>query len=568
MVEHLAGEAIRPNTLYYGDCLDWMGNWDDACADLIYLDPPFNSNANYNIIFGTENGIPAQLRAFQDTWTWDAVAQSRVDALSRATAHPASKAVRALYGLLGPSGMLAYISYMGERLAEMRRLLKSTGSIYLHCDSTAIHYLKVLMDGIFGTQNYLNDVVWRRATSHNDASRYGRITDHILYFAKDRSQFYWDGDAIRTERSASDTERSYSRADDFGRYRADNLTGAGTSDGESGQVWSGYDPTARGRHWAPPRNRGYAHFIEEHFISGYRQIDGVLDRLDALDNAGLIQHPTTGYWPGLKRYAAADQGTPPQDLILEPMGFTNFSARRGNGEYRGYPTQKPVELIERLISASSSEGGIVLDPFCGGGTTVVAAEKVRRRWVGIDISAQMIDIAAARLNVQTGTAFPIQGIPTSISSARRFAQTSPLDFEAWAITRIPGLVPNEVRTGDHGIDGRGRLLQSPDENASDLVIAQVKGGAFVLGQLRDFLHTVQREEAALGVFITVSQVHSREARAECARQGQVSFGAYNYPKVQLWSIEDLFEENPRLPSLPPLADPYTGRPMQGRLGGT
>ncbi len=565
MVEYLAGEAIGSNTLYYGDCLDWMGNWDDACVDLIYLDPPFNSNANYNIIFGTENGVSAQVRAFQDTWIWDAAAQIRVDDLSRATAHSASNAIRALHALLGPSGMLAYLSYMAQRLAVMHRILKPTGSIYLHCDSTASHYLKALMDAIFGTRNYLNHITWRRATSHNDASRYGRVTDHILFYAKEQRAFYWNGDAVRVARSASDTEQSYSRTDDFGRYRSDNLTGAGTSEGESGQVWSGYDPTSRGRHWAPPKSSGYARFIEEHFISGYQQIEGVLDRLDALDKAELIHHPTRGFWPGLKRYAAADRGTPPQDLVLEPTGFTNFSARRGNGEYRGYPTQKPEALLERLILASSRENDLVLDPFCGGGTTMAAAEKLGRKWVGIDITAQAIDIASERLRMQSGIDFPVQGIPTSIASARRFASANPTDFEAWAITRIAGLVPNEVRTGDHGIDGRGRLLQKPDGSQSDLVIAQVKGGAFVLGQLRDFLHTVERERAAMGVFITVAPVNSAEARAECAQQGQVSFGAYTYPKVQLWSIQDLFEDTPRLPLLPPLANPYTGKPMQGTL---
>ena len=564
--ENPAGDSMRPNTLYYGDCLDWMSDWAEGCVDLIYLDPPFNSDANYNILFGAENGIPAQVRAFQDTWKWDAAAQIRVDELSRATAHPANRAIIGLHNFLGPSGMLAYLSYMAQRLPAMRNLLKPGGGIYLHCDSTASHYLKLLMDGIFGARNYLNNIVWRRATSHNDATRYGRITDHILYYAKDRGALYWNGDAARTQRSAASARRTYSSEDDFGRYRTADLTGARASGGESGQAWGGYDPGSRGRHWAPPKTGGYARFIEEHFISNYRSIEGVHDRLDALDKAGLIHHPTSGFWPGLKRYALADQGAPPQDLILDPTGFTNFSARRGNGEYLGYPTQKPSGLLEPLILAASPEGGLVLDPFCGGGTTIAAAETLNRRWVGIDIAVQAIDIAAERLKVQTGIDFPIQGIPTSIASARRFARDNPLDFEAWAITRIPGLVPNEIRTGDRGIDGRGRLLQRPEGVQSNLVIAQAKGGAFALGQLRDFLHAIEREQAAMGVFITLAPVRSRDARAECAAQGDVSFGAYRYPKAQLWSIDGLFAETPTLPTLPPLADPYTGRAMQGRLG--
>ena len=258
------------------------------------------------------------------------------------------------------------------------------------------------MDAIFGRKNFRNDIVWRRATAHNDAHRYGSITDHILYYAKgDRP--YWSGDAIATPKTEEQLRAAYPSQDDHGRFRSDNLTGAGTTDGESGSVWRGYDVGKRGRHWAVPRHGPYAAYIEQNFIPGYRRIKGVQDRLNALDTAGLIHHPQRGFWPGLKRYAEADTGIPPQNLILEPIGFTNFSA--GRGEHTGYATQKPVALYERFIQASSREDDIVLDPFAGCATTCVAAERLGRQWVGIDIWDKAHETVIQRLQ-QAGLAAP------------------------------------------------------------------------------------------------------------------------------------------------------------------
>ena len=553
---------MESNALYYGDCLDWMREWPDESVDLIYLDPPFNSNAQYNILFGQGNGTPAQVRGFTDTWRWDAAAADRMTTFENAVSHPLHDAAVAFKRLLGPSGMLAYLTYMGERLSEARRLLKPTGSIYLHCDDTASHYLKVLMDSIFGVRHFRNDIAWRRATSHNDSSRFGRILDQILFYAKTEHP-YWAGAENVASKTEEELRKAYPSMDEHGYYRSDNLTGASASTGESGLSWRGYDVSTLGRHWSVPKTGSYAEYIERNFIPGYRGIEDIHERLDALDEAGLIYHPRTGKWPGLKRYADADLGNPPQNLILEPIGFTNYSARRG-GEYLGYPTQKRVGLLENLIPVACPRDGIVLDPFCGCGTTVIAAHNLERRWIGIDISATAIDLIQEHRFKPLGIEAETYGIPRDLASARKLATDRPSDFEAWAVTRIPGMAPNERRRGDRGIDGRGNMLETSIDTTSRLVLAQVRGSRnFQLGGFRDFLHVVERENAAFGVYITVDGVESGQARAEARAKGTISVGASAFPRIQLWSIRDFFEG--RWPNLPTLTDPYTGKPVQPTL---
>ena len=553
---------MESNALYYGDCLDWMREWPDESVDLIYLDPPFNSNAQYNILFGQGNGTPAQVRGFTDTWRWDAAAADRMTTFENAVSHPLHDAAVAFKRLLGPSGMLAYLTYMGERLSEARRLLKPTGGIYLHCDDTASHYLKVLMDSIFGARHFRNDIAWRRATAHNDSSRFGRILDQILFYAKTERP-YWAGAENVASKTEEELRKAYPSMDEHGYYRSDNLTGASASTGESGLSWRGYDVSTLGRHWSVPKTGSYAEYIERNFIPGYRGIEDIHDRLDALDEASLIHHPRTGKWPGLKRYADADLGNPPQNLILEPIGFTNYSARRG-GEYLGYPTQKRVGLLEKLIPVACPRDGIVLDPFCGCGTTVVAAHNLERRWIGIDISATAIDLIQEHRFKPLGIEAETYGIPRDLASARKLAADRPFDFEAWAVTRIPGMAPNERKRGDRGIDGRGNMLETSIDTTSRLVLAQVKGSRnFQLGAFRDFLHVVERENAAFGVYITVDGVESGHARAGARAKGTIFVGASAFPRIQLWSIRDFFEG--RWPNLPTLTDPYTGKPVQPTL---
>ena len=257
--------------------------------------------------------------------------------------------------------MSAFLCWLAVRVLEMHRILKPTGSMYLHIDHTAHAYVKTMMDVIFGRENFRNAITWRRATSHNDARRFGAVTDTILYYAKGQGAV-WNGTEISAPKTEEQLATAYPQRDKRGAVRFADLTGAGASSGESGQTWREYDVSSMGRHWAPPKTSAYAAYIERNFIPGYRDIEGVHARLDALDTAGLIHHPKKGKWPGLKRYAAADAGNPPTDLILDVPGFTNYNRK---AESTGYPTQKPLELYERIIKASSNPGDLVLDPFAG-----------------------------------------------------------------------------------------------------------------------------------------------------------------------------------------------------------
>ncbi len=378
-------------TVWTGDNLPIMRGINSACIDLIYLDPPFNSNEDYAAPIGSR----AAGAAFKDTWTLSDIDVYEHGELAERSpaAYAVIEAARQTHG----KSMMSYLIMMAVRLIEMRRILKPTGSIYLHCDDTASHYLKLLMDAVFGGKNYRNCIIWRRATSHNDPGRFGRICDHILYYAKSDAATWND---IRQPRSADSLASAYPSQDARGRYRSADLTGAKASDGESGIPWKGYEVSSRGRHWAAPKTGTYAAYIEEHFIPGYRKIKGVHERLDALDKAGLIHHPKRGKWPGLKRYAAADAGTPPQNLILNPIGFTNYSA--SSKEYLGYPTQKRVEVMERLVEISSDEGDLVFDPFCGCATTLVAADRLNRAWAGIDLSPLAIKLVDQRIRDDRG----------------------------------------------------------------------------------------------------------------------------------------------------------------------
>ena len=471
------------NALYYGDCLDWMREWPDESVDLVYLDPPFNSNADYNIIFGAGDGAPAQVRGFADTWKWDAAAAERVARIENALNHPLQATAAGLRAMLGPSGMLAYLTYMGERLLEMRRLLKPTGSVYLHCDPTASHYLKAVMDAIFGHASFSNEIVWSyRRWSVRTARGFQRMHDTILYYMKDPA------------RSVHNVE---------------------------------YEPASE---------------------SYLRRFGGGSNRKDPANPTRVIpvDEPT--------------QGMPRRDV------WSDIGIIAGNSRERvGYPTQKPLALLERIVAASSNPGDLVLDPFCGCGTAVVAAHNLGRRWIGIDISATAMDIIQRRMK-PAGIEAETYGIPRDLPSARRLAAERPHDFEAWAVSCVPGLAPNERRGGDGGIDGRGRILDAPAGGGSRLVLAQVKGGrGFVLDQFRAFLRVLDREGAALGVYVTLDPVTSPSARREAAELGEVAVGAGRYPRVQLWSVADHFEG--RAPSLPTLADPDTGRPIAPSLFG-
>ena len=522
-----------------------MGRWDDATVDLIYLDPPFNSNANYNVLYAADSAGGAQTRAFNDTWSWDAAAGERLERFRGAAARPAHKAVTGLAGILGESGMLAYLTYMAERLEPMHRLLKPTGALCLHCDPTAAAYLKVLLDSLFGPANFRNEIVWKRTFTNARGSRkLAAIHDVVLFYAASDAT---TTNSVYTEYDPAYVAKFYRFQDEYGRYQHVVLTAPGTTSGDSGQPWRGIDPSHSGRHWSSPT------CFPPHI---HQPADWKLlttrEKLERLDELGLVFWPARGSMPRFKRYLSISAGQPMTDLVLDIPPLSHAAKER-----LGYPTQKPRALLERLIRAFSNEGDLVLDPFCGCGTTVSAARELRRRWCGIDISPFAIDlITNHRLQ---GAVVHTAGIPTDLVGARKLAIDHPLEFETWAVSQLPGFAPNTQQRGDGGIDGRATLAMKPDDAPTRLALAQVKGGRFHASHLRDFRHVIERDNAAVGCFVTLDRAPARH-RADAKLAGRIHVQGQPYDRLHLWSIAEYFPDL-RTPFLPVMTDPYTGRSM-------
>ena len=373
-------------TLWTGDNLHILRGMNSGCIDLIYLDPPFNSNQNYAAPIGSK----AAGAAFKDTWTLDDLDVAWTGLI--ADEQPAVAQLLKTAGLSHGTGMQSYLTMMAVRLIEMHRVLKDTGSIYLHCDPTAGHYIKLLMDSIFGHSNFRNEIVWKRTAGRSDANGYGRVHDTILFYCKTET-FTWKTQWL--PHSEEYVRRTYTHHDARGPWQPDQLTASGLRFGQSGEPWRGVDPGHVGNHWRTPTQGGMNAFIVEHdIIPGWPEdYPTVHSRLDALDAVGLIYWPEGGNQiPRLKRYLESTKGTAVEDI------FSDIKRLEGRSNERvGYPTQKPLALLERIIKASSNEGDVVLDPFCGCATACVAAERLERNWVGIDISPKAIELVKQRL---------------------------------------------------------------------------------------------------------------------------------------------------------------------------
>ena len=538
------------NRLYYGDNLEVLRTGEyfpDDCIDLIYLDPPFNSNRNYNVLFKSESGADseAQITAFEDTWHWGETAEATYDDLIVHAPHKVSTAIEALMNLIQRNQMMAYLVMMTARLAELHRVLKPTGSLYLHCDPTASHYLKIVLDAIFGTENFRNHITWKRTSSHNNAKKWGPISDNILFYSK-TEKYTWN--RVYQEYEPGYLDRFYRHEDERGRYQRGDLTGPEVRKGDSGKPWRGIDPTTTGRHWAVPNTS---------LQLAYPELDlstlSVQEKLDLLDEAGLIYWPTRGKMPMRKRYLDEAKGVPIQEIItdIRPLGA---HAK----ERLSYPTQKPVELLERIILASSNEGDIVLDPFCGCGTTIAAAHKLGRRWIGIDITHLSIALQKYRLadtfELVSGTDYDVIGEPTTVEGARSLATDSANDgryqFEWWALSLLRAK-PTGGKTGsrkgkkgaDKGIDG---IINFFDEDGKgrkkpQKVVVQVKSGVVKSGDIRDLKGTAEREKAAIGVFITLEKP-TLDMQKEALSAGYYESPRWGrkYRRLQILTIGDLF----------------------------
>ncbi len=400
----MADPNFADKTIWTGDNLDILRGMNSECVDLIYLDPPFNSNQDYAAPVGSK----AAGAAFKDTWTLSDLDVAWMGLI--ADEQPALAHVVKTAGLTHGKGMQSYLTMMAIRLMEMHRALKPTGSIYLHCDPTASHYLKMLMDAVFGVENFRNEIIWRNTGAHNFADRFGPIHQDILFYAKSNQ---YKHRAIYGPYLKGHVETYFKKQDEHGRYWTNSIHGSGTRNGMSGEPWRGYDPTPFGRHWAVPSALVLAFGIDPDLSQH--------EKLDALYDLGLIDLPeTTGQsLPTYRQYLDRSSGQLLQDIwAFQPhtrdcLYGTEASidedvcwiSPRDKKERTGYPTQKPLGLLERIILASSDEGDLVLDPFCGCATACVAADKLGRKWVGIDISPKAAELVNLRLRQEMGSLF-------------------------------------------------------------------------------------------------------------------------------------------------------------------
>ena len=388
---------VANRTLFTYDNLPVMQGINSECIDLIYLDPPFNSNRNYAAPLGSH----AAGAAFTDTWTLDDIKKEWVEDIEADNKATWASIVSA--GHISGESTQAYLTYMAIRLIEMRRILKDTGSIYLHCDPTASHYLKLLMDSVFGAKNFRSEIIWCRTGSHNSIRNYGSIHDTILFYsASNKYKFSINKRPYTREH----IEKRYT-IDDTGRLKqitgGNIMTGAGVSSGESGQSWRGFDPSAKNRHWAIPA------FLKKQLPTSLVNA-GVLKKLDALYDMGLIEVKQGAAWPHPVRFLEESDGLSYQDIWAYQPYTEGILYGTDEGidadvkwlgpttpERLGYPTQKPLGLLNRIIKSSSNPNDMVLDPFCGCATALVAAEQLGRHWIGIDVEPKARDLVIQRL---------------------------------------------------------------------------------------------------------------------------------------------------------------------------
>lgn len=536
---------MNKNRLYFGDNLDVLRKYiKDESLDLVYLDPPFNSNRNYSVIFNrsgaADDAAAAQIEAFEDTWRWThSTEQQYVEFVQQAPGR-AADALAAFRTLLGENDAMAYLTNMAPRLVELHRVLKSTGSIYLHCDPTMSHYLKVLLDAVFDPRNFRNEIVWQRTGSKGLMSR--RLPnnhDVLLGYAKSGSSVWikdeafdpYDLDAL-SEKTAS----KYSHVDPDGRrYELKDLT----------------NPN-------PDRPN-----LTYEFLGVTKVWRWTKERMQQAYDEGLVVQPRPGAVPRVKRYLDEQRGKPLNDVWADIAPLNSQAAER-----LGYPTQKPLALVERLIRLTTNPGDVVLDPFCGCGTTVDAAEKLGRQWIGIDITYIAIDLIIKRLQHTYGDSiadsFEVSGIPSDLAAAQAMFDQSAFEFERWAATLV-GAQPNQKQVGDKGIDGVGRFVLD-NKGTVGRVLVSVKGGKHLNpGMVRDLAGTLDREKAELGILVTLAPA-TKGVQEAINHGGTWTYPANGqvFPRLQHLTIRELLQG--KKPLRPPMLRPYIEAKRQAQVG--
>lgn len=510
---------ITANTLFYGDNLEILTQYiPSGSVDLVYLDPPFNSNRAYNVLFKDEsnNDSEAQIVAFDDTWHWGPSAEQTYHALITDAPDKVSTMMNALRAFIGANQMMAYLVMMTARLVELHRVLKPTGSLYLHCDPTASHYLKMILDGIFGAENFRNEIIWKRADPKGHAyTRFSSSHDVIFFYTK-TNNYIWntqfaDYDESYLESHYSNVEEKTGR-----RYTLSDCTNPNKDRPNLTYEWNGITKVWR---WTR-------------------------ERMQRAHDEGRLVYSKSGV-PRYKRYLDEMNGTPITS-VWEDIAQINSQA----AERLGYPTQKPLALLERIIEASTNPGDVVLDPFAGCGTAVTAAQKLGRRWIGIDITHLAIALQRYRFEAMfPGITFEVVGEPKDLGAAKQLAHDDRYQFQWWALSLVRARPlggtagSKEGKKGsDKGIDGVINFIDDASGKAKR-VLVQVKSGHVKSGDIRDLVGTVEREKAEIGVFITLEEP-SKDMVREAVTAGfyQPAYAGYErdlFPKIQILTIAEL-----------------------------
>ncbi len=507
------------NTLYYGDNLPVLREHiKDESVDLIYLDPPFNSNRSYNILFKDESGQggDAQIAAFDDSWHWGPSAEATYDELITKAQGNIPTMISALRQFIGNNQMMAYLVMMAARLIELHRVLKPTGSLYLHCDPTASHYLKIILDSVFNPLNFRNEIIWKRTSAHNTTTKkFGDITDSIFFYSKSDKYFFAS--------PRQDHDESY--VDNFYKHK---------------------DPDGR-RYRLHLIERNQALGVRENLIYEYKgftpQYGWMMEKpkLEMLDKQGKLVWSSKGR-PGRKIFLDEVAAPPVGNLWSDILPIQAQAAER-----LGFPTQKPLALLERILQASSKPSDIVLDPFSGCGTCIAAAQKLGRQWIGIDITHLAIAMHKARLKDMFGLEpkkdYLVAGEPVDLAGAHQLAQDDRYQFQWWALSLVEAKPLSGEREGkkgsDRGIDGAINFIDDASKQLKR-VLVQVKSGHVNSAMIRDLRGVLDREQAQIGVFITLDPP-TREMETEAVSSGfyKSVFWQKEYPRIQVLSIEQL-----------------------------
>jgi adenine specific DNA methylase Mod len=510
--------------LWFGDNLTILREEvSTESVDLVYLDPPFNSNANYNVLFKTPQAeaASAQVEAFRDTWLWGTEAQWALDEIMLAGG-PLANIIHALHSALGESDMMAYLVMMAQRLHELKRVLRSSGSLFLHCDATASHYLKIILDAIFGPQLFANEIIWQRSTGKSLMSkRLPNNHDVILSYSKGRDRT-WNSDALYEPYDPENLPRKIAA-----KYTGDD------GDGRLYQLADLLNPN-------PDRPN-----LDYEFLGVRRVWRWTRDRMEAAHQAGRIFQSAPGKVPRYKRYLDEMRGMPLGDVWTDIPPLNSQAKER-----LGYPTQKPVKLLDRILQAATLPGDTVLDPFCGCGTTIAAAEVIGRNWVGIDVAFHAIKVIEDRIRGQNpSVVYEVGGIPRDFESAQRLALKDKFQFQWWANYLVGVQALKEIKKGpDRGIDGQMFFMNGP--RGWGRILTSVKGGQHVGAKdVREFKAVVERERAEMGLFICLNDA-TRDMKAEAASFGFVETAHGHLPRLQIVTISEWFKgRRPVLPSL-------------------